>query len=79
MEQHVETVAIPRYLLIPSKRSVSSIAAPSGGIFRVTDDSLSYVQLSFRVLRLTPDPQHSRDQLRRLPRHQLEYSNGPGD
>jgi len=54
------------------QRSVSAVE-----IFQ--NDSLSYVQVSFRVLRLTPDPQHSRDQLRRLPRHQLEYSNGPGD
>jgi hypothetical protein len=54
------------------ERSVSAVE-----IFQ--NDALSYVQVSFRVLRLTPDPQHSRDQLRRLPRQQLEYSNGPGD
>jgi hypothetical protein len=35
--------------------------------------------VSFRVLRLTSDPQRSRDQRRRLQRQQLEYSNGPGD
>jgi hypothetical protein len=54
------------------ERSVSPVE-----IFQ--NDSLSYVQVSFRVLRLTSDPQRSRDQLRRLQRQRLEYLNGPGD
>jgi hypothetical protein len=54
------------------ERSVSAVE-----IFQ--NDSLSYVQVSFRVRRLTPDPQRARDQLRRLQRQQLEYSNAPGD
>jgi len=54
------------------ERSVSAVE-----IFQ--NDSLSWVQVSFCVLRLTSDTQRSRHQLRRLQRQQLEYSNGPGD
>jgi len=51
------------------ERSVSAVE-----IFQ--NDALSYVQVSFRVLRLTSDSQRSRDQLRRLQRQQLEYLTG---